>query len=91
VYLIYRVFAIVIRVEVTHNYQLLLFSPRINNGNLKMRFKVGKHGSTVTGVFHSASPISATFIYRGFLQAVTCGSVKKTEERVVVPRDGIRV
>jgi hypothetical protein len=37
-----------------------------------MSFKVGQHGATMTGGFHSAAPISSTAICGDLLEIFTC-------------------
>lgn len=56
-----------------------------------MSFKVGEHGAATAGSFNSATPISATSVYGGLLEAITCVSVSKAEERAVGGGDGIEV
>lgn len=67
------------------------FIPGIAEGKLEMSFKVGEHGAATAGSFKSATPISATSVYGGLLEAITCVSVRKAEERAVGGGDGIEV
>ena len=56
-----------------------------------MSFKVSEHGTTVTGRFSSAAPISATFICGNLLEIFTCVLVRKAEEWAGDSEDGIWV
>lgn len=66
-----------------------LFIPRMADGKLTIKFKVGEHGATMVGGFSLAPPRPATSIYGGLLEAVTCAPVRKAEERAGDSEDGI--
>jgi hypothetical protein len=68
-----------------------MFVSWIADGKLKLSFKVGEHGSTMTGGFHSAAPTSATSVCGDLLEAFTCVSVRKAEKRAGDSEDGIQV
>ena len=55
-------------VKFTHDSSPPLFIPRVANGKLKMSVKVGEHGATVTGGYHSAAPVSAATICGNLLE-----------------------
>ena len=84
-------FSIATQVALTCGFHTPSFIPGIIDGKLKMSFKVGEHTATTAGGFNSASPVSATCIYEGFLEAVTCAAVRNTEERAGDSGDGIGV
>ena len=75
-----RVFGIAIGVKFTHDSGSPTFIPWIADGKLKMSFKVGEHCATMTGGFHSATPVSATSICRDLLKTFTCVFVRKAEK-----------
>jgi hypothetical protein len=56
-----------------------------------MCFKVGEHCATMTGGFHSAAPVSVTFICADLLETFTCVLVRKAEKRPEHSGDGIWV
>jgi hypothetical protein len=87
----YWVFGITIGVKFTHDSDLPMFFPWITDGKLRMSFKVSEHSTITTGGFHSAAPLSATFIHRDLLETFTCVSVRKAEESAGHSGDGVQV
>lgn len=54
-----------------------------------MRFKIGEHGATTTGIFYSSAPISSASMCGDPLETFTCVSVRKAKEWAGGSRDNV--
>ena len=75
----------------THDSGSPMFVSWITDGKLKLSFKVGEHGATRAGGFHSTALTSVSSICGDLLEAFTCVSVRKAEKRAGDSEDGIQV